>query len=111
MTEINNNAPIHEITNQIPQNVKNAGPAENQAYNKEKTGETSPNTAQNATDTVTLSKESQIIKETISYKPDVREAMVAQYKERIESGAYQIDPQAVAGKIVDQSIMEDLLNS
>ena len=51
-------------------------------------------------------KETQIIKEIISSEPDVREDKVAELKEKIESGRYKIDHEAVADKIVDAFIDE-----
>ena len=54
------------------------------------------------------SKEVQLIKEIISSEPDVREDKVSALKERIESGKYRIDHEAVADKLVDSSIDEIL---
>jgi len=51
-------------------------------------------------------KEVQTIKEIIASEPDVREDKVAELKERIESGNYEIDHQAVADKMVDSFIDE-----
>lgn len=51
-------------------------------------------------------KEVQTIKEIIASEPDVREDKVAELKERIESGKYEIDHQAVADKMVDSFIDE-----
>ncbi len=51
-------------------------------------------------------KEAQAIKEIIASEPDVREDKVAELKERIESGKYEIDHQAVADKMVDSFIDE-----
>lgn len=67
---------------------------------------------QTAQDTIVnlspASKEVQTIKEIIASEPDVREDKVAELKERIESGRYEIDHQAVAAKMVDSFIDEIL---
>lgn len=52
------------------------------------------------------SKEVQTVNEIISSEPDVREEKVAELKERIESGNYEVDHKAVADKIVDSFINE-----
>ncbi|MBU0986975.1 MAG: flagellar biosynthesis anti-sigma factor FlgM [Proteobacteria bacterium] len=51
-------------------------------------------------------KEAQIIKEVIASEPDVREEKVAQLKQQIESGRYQVDHMAVADKLVDSFLDE-----
>ncbi|MBW1706759.1 MAG: flagellar biosynthesis anti-sigma factor FlgM [Deltaproteobacteria bacterium] len=50
------------------------------------------------------SKEAQQIKEIISSEPDVREDKVSALRERIESGNYRFDNEAVADKLVDAFI-------
>lgn len=50
------------------------------------------------------SREVQLIREIISSEPDVRAGKVAELKERIESGRYEIDYEAVADKLVDELI-------
>ena len=51
-------------------------------------------------------KEAQAIKEIIASEPEIREDKVAEIKERIESGNYRIDHQAVADKLVDSFLDE-----
>lgn len=51
-------------------------------------------------------KETQLIKEIISSEPDIREDKVSELKQKIESGKYTIDNNAVAGKLVDSFIDE-----
>jgi len=51
-------------------------------------------------------QEAQKIKEVIAAEPDVREGKVAEIKARIESGKYEIDHEAVAGKMVDSFLDE-----
>jgi negative regulator of flagellin synthesis FlgM len=51
-------------------------------------------------------KEAHLIREIISSEPDVREEKVAELKNRIESGEYEINHEAVADKLVDSFIDE-----
>ncbi len=51
-----------------------------------------------------VSKEVQLAKEVIESAPDIREGKVAAVKEKIESGSYQVDNQAVAEKLVNEFI-------
>jgi len=108
--EVNDKTSIHEISKFVPQKAANAVEAGNQASNKEETEkapQTEPDTIVNLSQ---ASKEAQLIQETISYEPDVREAVVAQFKERIESGNYKINHEEVAGKVVGYYV-DELLNS
>jgi len=52
------------------------------------------------------SKEAQLVEKVIAAAPDIREDKVAELKARIEAGDYQIDPDKVADKLVDQSLEE-----
>ena len=56
------------------------------------------------------SKEAQLIKEIISSEPEVRENKVSALKEKIASGKYKIDHEAVADKLVD-AFMDDIFYS
>ncbi len=63
-------------------------------------------------DRVALSPEAKIMQEAIKVLetlPDVREEKVAQIRERIEDGTYQVDGRKVAEKMINESIMNDLL--
>ncbi len=46
------------------------------------------------------SKEAQLIKETIEKTQDVRQEKVDQLKKEISSNTYQINPRAIAGKMI-----------
>ena len=54
------------------------------------------------------SKEMQLAKEAIASAPEIREDKVAAIREKIESGSYQIDNQAVAEKLVN-TFIDDIL--
>ncbi len=41
--------------------------------------------------------------------PDTRDAKIAELKNRIENGSYQIDNELVASKMVKESLLNDLL--
>ena len=86
--------------------------------NREKTrsgavsGEQSSNKTLPSGDRVALSPEAKIMQEAIKVLetlPDVREEKVAQIRERIEEGTYQVDGRKVAEKMINESIMNDLL--
>jgi negative regulator of flagellin synthesis FlgM len=51
-------------------------------------------------------KETQLAKEIIASQPDIREDKVSELKQKIESGEYTIDNNAVADKLVDFYIDE-----
>jgi negative regulator of flagellin synthesis FlgM len=51
-------------------------------------------------------KETQLAKEIIASQPDIREDKVSELKQKIESGKYTIDNNAVADKLVDSFIEE-----
>ena len=53
------------------------------------------------------SKEAQLAKEVIASAPEVREDKVAAIKEKIETGSYQVNNQAVAEKLVN-AFIDDL---
>lgn len=107
---INNKIISYDISKQLPQSTQKATEqieAKQSADLKKVEG-----TEKTAQDTiVNLSpalKEVQTIKEIIVAEPDVREDKVAELKERIESGRYEIDYPAVADKMVDSFIDEVL---
>jgi negative regulator of flagellin synthesis FlgM len=51
-------------------------------------------------------KEAQLINEVSAAEPDIREEKVAAIKKQVDSGTYQVDPKAVANKLVDAFIDE-----
>jgi negative regulator of flagellin synthesis FlgM len=51
--------------------------------------------------------EAQTVKEIIASEPDVRSEKVAEIKEKLDSGTYKINHQAVADKMVD-SLLDEL---
>ncbi len=52
------------------------------------------------------SKELRLAREVIESEPDVREEKIAEIRDKIESGTYEIDNQAVADKMVGSFIDE-----
>ena len=110
--EVHNKTSIYDISKYTPQKASNGNAVEagSRAAGKEK----SKNPAQTDPDAIVnlsqASKEAQLMEETISYEPEVREAVVAQFKERIESGNYKINHEAVAGRVVGYYV-DELLNS
>jgi len=107
---INDKIISYDISKHLPQSTQKATEqVEAQQPADSKKVEGAEQTPQDAI--VNLSpalKEAQAIKEIIASEPDVREDKVAELKERIESGRYEIDHQAVADKMVDSFIDEIL---
>lgn len=63
-------------------------------------------------DTVVISDTARRIQEAqkqLQSVPDVRMDKVAQLRSQIESGAYEIKPDAIAGKMIRESLLNDLL--
>ncbi len=56
------------------------------------------------TDISARAKEFSKAKEVAASAPDVREERIAELKRRIQSGAYQTDPNAIADKMVNEHL-------
>ncbi|MCG6552307.1 MAG: flagellar biosynthesis anti-sigma factor FlgM [Candidatus Magnetominusculus sp. LBB02] len=59
----------------------------------------------NSADSVSLSPNARAIDEmtrAIAQLPDVREAKVAEVKQSVDDGTYQINPSKIAGKMIDE---------
>jgi negative regulator of flagellin synthesis FlgM len=70
-----------------------------------------PEQQQNKADTVALSNAAKNIQEAqkqLEAVPDVREDKVAQLKEQIENGTYEIDAEKIADKMLKDSLLNDL---
>ena len=98
----------YEISKQLPKSTQDATEVnrKKQLSDEQQVEEK----AQSEQDTiVNLSpalKETQLVKEIISSEPDIREDKVSELKQKIESGNYTIDNNAVADKLVDSFIDE-----
>jgi negative regulator of flagellin synthesis FlgM len=85
----------------------------NQVQDKDKVDATSeqPEKQETKSDTVVLSDTAKKIQETqtqLKAIPDVREDKVAQLKEQIENGTYEIDEEKIADKMLKDSLFNDL---
>jgi negative regulator of flagellin synthesis FlgM len=106
--KINDRILNYEISKQLPKSTQNAAEVnkkkqlsdEQQVEEKAQSGQ---DTIVNLSQTL---KETQLIKEIISSEPDIREDKVSELKQKIESGTYTIDNNAVADKLVDSFIDE-----
>jgi len=98
----------YEISNQLHKSTTNSTEkiAEKQSTEKSEIEGQNQLKEDVIVDLSRTSKEVQQIKGVISSMPDVREDKVAALKEKIESGKYEIDPEVIAGKLVDDSIDE-----
>lgn len=68
-----------------------------EATRSTETDKASPDTVVNLS---RASREAQLIKETIENTQDIRQDRVDQLKQDLLNGTYQVDPKAVAGKMV-----------
>jgi len=85
----------------------------NQVQDKDKVDATSeqPEKQETKSDTVVLSDTAKKIQEAqkqLEAIPDVREDKVAQLKEQIENGTYEIDEEKIADKMLKDSLFNDL---
>ena len=100
----------YEISRQLPkttqntsEDVKEKSPSDEQKVEeKDRSGQ---DTIVNLSPTL---KEAQTVREIITSEPEIREDKVAELKEKIESGKYKVDHDAVADKLVGTFIDEIL---
>lgn len=100
-----------EIT---PKDTVNIEAYVNQVQNKDKVDATSeqPEKQQTKADTVVLSDTAKKVQEAqkqLEAIPDVREDKVAQLKEQIENKTYDMDEEKIAGKMIKDALLNDLL--
>jgi len=100
-----------EIT---PKDCVNIEAYVNQVQNKDKVDATSeqPEKQQTKADTVVLSDTAKKVQEAqkqLETIPDVREDKVAQLKEQIENKTYDMDEEKIAGKMIKDALLNDLL--
>ena len=86
----------------------------NQVQDKDKVDATSeqPEKQQTKADTVVLSDTAKKVQEAqkqLEAIPDVREDKVAQLKEQVENGTYEMDEEKIACKIIKDSLLNDLI--
>jgi negative regulator of flagellin synthesis FlgM len=85
----------------------------NQVQEKDKVDATSeqPEKQQAKADTVELSETGKRVQEAhkqLESIPDIREEKVAQLKEQVENGTYEVDAEQVADKMIKESLLNDL---
>ena len=100
-----------EIT---PKDTVNIEAYVNQVQNKDKVDATSeqPEKQQTKADTVVLSDTAKKVQEAqkqLETMPDVREDKVAQLKEQIKNKTYDMDEEKIAGKMIKDALLNDLL--
>jgi negative regulator of flagellin synthesis FlgM len=100
-----------EIT---PKDAVNIEAYVNQVQDKDKVEPAAdrPEKQQTKADTVELSdaaKQLQEAQKQMEAIPDVREDKVAQLKEQIENGTYEINEEKIADKMLKDSLLNDLL--
>ena len=85
----------------------------NQVQEKDKVESTSdqPEKQQVKADTVELSDMGKRVQEAnkqLENIPDIREDKVAQLKEQVENGTYEVDAEKVADKMIRDSLLNDM---
>ena len=99
-----------EIT---PKDSVNIDAYVNQVQDKDKVDAASeqPEKQKTKADTVVLSDTAKKVQEAqnqLEAIPDVREDKVAELKEQIENGTYNMDEEKIAGKIIKDALLNDL---
>jgi negative regulator of flagellin synthesis FlgM len=99
-----------EIT---PKDSVNIDAYVNQVQDKDNVDATSeqPEKQQSKADTVVLSDTAKKVHEAqnqLESIPDIREDKVAELKEQIENGTYNMDEEKIAGKIIKDALLNDL---
>ena len=99
-----------EIT---PKDTVNIEAYVNQVQEKDKVDAASeqPEEQQTKADTVELSNAAKNLQEAqkqLEAIPDVREDKVAELKEQVEKGTYEIDEQKIADKMLKEALLNDL---
>ena len=106
--KIKDNIINYEISKQLPKSIhhETEGIKEKQLPDEQKVKETDKSGQNTIVNLSSAIKETQTIKDIIASEPDIREDKVAELKERIETGRYEIDNDAVADKMVDNFLDE-----
>ena len=99
-----------EIT---PKDTVNIDAYVNQVQDKDKADAKSKQAEkqQTKTDTVVLSDTAKTVQEAqtqLEQIPDVREEKVAELREQVESGTYEIDAEKIADKMLKEALLNDL---
>ena len=99
-----------EIT---PKDTVNVDAYVNQVQEKDKADAASeqPEKQQAKADTVVLSDTAKAVQEAktqLDSIPDVREDKVAELREQIENGTYEVDSEKLAHKMITDSVLDDL---
>ena len=86
----------------------------NQVHDKDKAGasDSRPEKTTAKTDTVVISesaKRVQEVRKQLDAIPDIREEKVAQLKEQVENGTYQVNAEKVAEKMIKEGLINDML--
>jgi negative regulator of flagellin synthesis FlgM len=99
-----------EIT---PKDTVNIDAYVKQVQDKDKADATSeqPEKQQAKADTVVLSDTAKTVQEAqtqLKSIPDIREDKVAELKEQVENGTYEVDADKLAGKMLKDALLNDL---
>lgn len=104
--KIDNKIANYEINKQLPKLMPNIKEGQ-QLSDGQKNNEIKSESRDAIVNISRASKEVRLANEVISSTPDIRENKILEIKEKIESGTYEINHQAVAAKLVD-AFMDDI---
>ena len=84
----------------------------NQVHDNSKVGtpDTKPETTTKKADSVVISDAAKRVQEArnqLNDIPDVREEKVAQLRNQIQNGTYEINAEKIAGKLIKESLLND----
>ena len=102
---VNDKIANYEISKHVTKPATNINEGQ-QVLNGQKTQEVKPEIRDTIVNLSQASKELRLANETIASAPDVREDKIAEIRDKIESGTYRIDNQAVADKMVGSFVDE-----
>jgi len=102
---VNDKIANYEISQYITKPASNINEIQ-QILTEQKNKEVKPESRDTIVNLSQASKELRLANETIASAPDVREDKISEIRDKIESGTYRIDDQAVADKMVGSFIDE-----
>jgi negative regulator of flagellin synthesis FlgM len=94
---------IKDISAQVVQQYQKS---DNYNVNSDKQAANAAVKPEEKVDLSTLAKDIQQAKNALSKLPDVREEKVQQIKSQVEKGTYNVSGEKIAGKMVEESIVD-----
>ena len=99
---------VDDATLQMIQQYQKADKVEDRAQEKPEKAAAANLVPEEKVNLSTTAKDVQSLKNAVSSLPDVREDKVQSLREQIEKGAYKVDAEKVAEKMVGESLLDVL---